>query len=726
MFNMHRVHSVLMASSIAAIVFASVQLHGQAKACRAIAPHDLNPAEKAYSDGYYQKAEQLYGQLLAQQPQDPKIAARLVEAFLHENKVSEAAEQINTAIAANPNAAAVLTAKAEVQVRQGLPWLATQSLDAAATADPCYARVHLVRSQIFHVDSMFASERAEIQKAYEIDVTDPDILMAWSRLMPAAQEIQGTVQALAKMKDLDAQTRNKAETTVHSLLPLLKETSQTCKVLPTVSSATLPLLPSESDGKHIDGFRVEVKFPKGTAKLVVDTAASGLYITKELADLNGFARAAGAPMGTAQADTVDIGPLEFHDCMVGVSDLPFAGKVDGFIGTDILDSYLITIDARNQKLILDPLPAETDVLPGNRARTGELADYEPVYHRRQYLLVPVTLDNKVRKLFALDTGMRMTAMASATAHAASDTKVNFTNPLPTKSGQAAQVYRDSFDLQFGSLARTEQSDSILAFEPSGIDHNTDMEVGGMLGFDLLGQLITHLDYRDGLVKFETPDSAQLAAKEKGSEKAEEGHSEQQCPSLAAEDIPINQTLELKVTGTLDSARLKPGKEIFAQVVNGLMYPGCTLDQNAVIYGHVTAVSSTRNPDGAELGLEFDHGDCEKLPKKALSLHLIALLPPPDASLDSLHGAVPTEVAGGARDISVTTASTTQYDTQLSEGGKPHTVHPGVVVGMPKLKLDPRGGPGCSAMITSSKRNVQLGTGAELILTLSQSVATGGH
>jgi hypothetical protein len=295
--------------------------------------------------------------------------------------------------------------------------------------------------------------------------------------------------------------------------------------------------------------------------------------------------------------------------------------------------------------------------------------------------------------------------------------------LQTKTGQPAQVYRDSFDFQFAAVSRTEQSGSILAFEPTGIDHNTDMDVGGMLGFDLLGQLTMHLDYRDGLVKFETPESGMSASKEKGSEKAGGEKEEQRCSTLATDDIPVKQTLELKVMGTLDSAHLKAGKEIYAQVVHGLIYPGCTLAEKAIVYGHVTAVSSKRNPDAAELGLEFDHGDCEGKSRQPLSLHLIALLPPPDVGRDSLHGAVPSEVAGGTRNIEITVAETDAYDAQLSNGGRPNTVHPGVVVGMPKVKLDPRGGPGCSAMITSSTRSVQLGTGAELILALS---SASGH
>ena len=704
---------------LAAAFQSLAHVHAQNPACRAVAPHPLNPAEKAYSDGFYPLAERLYAQALAEQPSDPALSARLIETLLHEGQLAKATEQINAAIAAAPNSAAVLTAQAEVQFRQGQPWLAAKSLDMASSADPCFARIHLVRSQVFRIDSMYASERSELQQAYDLDVTDPDILMAWSRTMPAAEQIEGTAKALDTMKDLDAPARTLAESAVQSMIPLLHEDSQTCKGLPSVPSASIPLLPTRNDGKHIDGFQIEVKFPKGPAKLQVDTATSGLFITQALADLNGFHRSIEAPVGTVQADWVTIGPLEFQDCMVGVSETPFPGKVDGFIGTDILSSYLITINSRDERLKLEPLPPRAGVLPGDRTNSAELAGYEPVYHRRHYLLVPVTIDNKIRKLFALDTGMRMSAMNSETAHSVSDIRVNFTNPLPTKSGSAARVYRDHFDLQFGTLSMDRQSGSILEFEPAAIAHLAGFDVAGMLGFDLLGQVTMHIDYRDGLVKFESPETTAAAPKKHGSDKTSGENEDTQCPAFDSADIPLNQTLELKVTGTLDSAHLKPGKEIYAQVMHGLIYPGCTLDLNSMVYGHVTAVSSMRNPDIAELGLTFDHGDCEGAARKPLNIHLIALLSPPDLSSASLHGAVPTEVAG-ARNISHTVAATTGYDARLIETGKPATVRPGAVVGIPRTKLEPLGGPACSARITSSSRSVQLATGSELIFTLSSS------
>jgi hypothetical protein len=41
----------------------------------------------------------------------------------------------------------------------------------------------------------------------------------------------------------------------------------------------------------------------------------------------------------------------------------------------------------------------------------------------------------------------------------------------------------------------------------------------------------------------------------------------------------------------------------------------------------------------------------------------------------------------------------------------------LVVGMSNLKLEPEGGPGCSARISSTNRDVELQTGVELILMM---------
>ena len=692
----------------------AIFVSAQSTVCPAVADHAVTPADTAYVNGEYASAEGLYTQALAQKPQDAEVSAGLVRTLLHEGKIAEAATQATSSVAGNPHSAAALTALAEVQLRQGQPWVGMQTLDAAAAAQPCFARTHLIRSRALRIDSMYASERAEIQRAYEIDPNDPDIQTAWRSIAEAAQEVQGVTDSLATAKDIDPEIRKKAEATAHSMLPLLSENSQTCQVLPSVASAVVPLLPLMPDPKHIEGYRVQAQFPQGEAKLILDSAASGFYVSRTLADANGWKHDPNAPEGTVHVDSVRIGPLEFRDCMAGVSDAPFPGKSDGFIGTDVFASYLITLDFRLAKMTLDPLPALAGILPGDRPEAPELAGFVPVYHRRHYLLMPVEFNNKSRKLFVLATGMQTSAMSSEAAHSVSNITVNFTNTEQTVSGTSVQFFREIFDLQMAGLPTIHQG-HVLQAAPGTMNRNAGFQIAGMLGLDVLHTMTVHMDYRDGMVKLD-PIEKDLESGHKGKKANEPEKAE--CPRVDSMDHPISTTIEASVTGTLDSGHLKPGKEIWVKALTGWKLPECSMEEGANLYGHVVAATSTKDGSSSELSLTFDHADCTGKGKKEISLQLIGLIGPPDEQ-QNMHDALPTEVAGGGRAIQAVVNGSSGIDDNLNPGGRPHTVHPGIVVRMPKIKLEPVAGPGCSAKITSTGHSVQLGTGAELILLMKK-------
>jgi hypothetical protein len=190
-----------------------------------------------------------------------------------------------------------------------------------------------------------------------------------------------------------------------------------------------------------------------------------------------------------------------------------------------------------------------------------------------------------------------------------------------------------------------------------------------------------------------------------------------CSRLADTATPVNATVEAKVDG-LDSAHLKLGKEIWFKVARGVSYAGCTLEADAAVYGRIQSVSSSKDPAAAELSLVFDHADCTGHAKQPLKLRLIAVVGPPDQK-HRMHSEMPAEVSGRGRDITDAVAGTNALDMELNPGGPPHTVRPGIVVGVPQLKLEPAAGPECSDKLTSSNSRIQLGPGSELILALTE-------
>jgi hypothetical protein len=290
------------------------------------------------------------------------------------------------------------------------------------------------------------------------------------------------------------------------------------------------------------------------------------------------------------------------------------------------------------------------------------------------------------------------------------------------------VYRDNFDFQFANQTLDRQG-HILELDPSAISHTSGIEVAGMLGFDMLHSLTMHLDYRDGLVKFESADSS--LPSHSGSVTASAAHqsaahesNDAECAASDTRDLPLNSALQAKVNGLLDSAHLKAGKQVIVTLVNSWEDSECTLSAGSILYGHVTSISS-KGSGTSEFSLMFDHGDCDGHEKKAISLRIIGVVAPPDAFV-GLHSVMPSQVAGRGRDISVTAQNMGSFalDENLNPSGPPHTIHPGIVAGYPKLKLEPLGGPGCSARFTSIEPSVSLGTGAQLLLTRQDSHAHG--
>jgi hypothetical protein len=693
----------------------------QAGACSEVPAHQPTPAETAYQQGQYEVAESLYLQALLGKPGDLELNSALVHTLLHEGRIAHAWTQADKAASDAPHSASALTSLAEVQLRKGQPWLAAQTLDTAAAADPCYARVHLIRSRIFRIDSMYASERAELDAAYKIDPTGPDIHRSWLHTVNPANDIVRIEESLATMPNLEPGIREKASASATAMMSLLSENSQTCQSSPIAASVTVPLLASHETVKQINSYKIGVEFAKGKARLIVDTAASGLYISRTLAETLGLQHAEGQPAGTVQADLIHIGALEFRNCMVGVSDTPFAQGVDGFIGTDVFAPYLVSLDFPQEKLELEPLPHYPDEqkssLPGDRYFGPGLKSYTPVYHKSQYLLVPVMIDKKDRRLFVLDTGIRLSTMTPEVAHSVSGTRLNFTNSVPSVSGPPLHIYRDSFDLQFANLS-LDHRDHILEFDPSTIEQSAGMEVAGMLGFDILQSLVIHIDYRDGLVRFDSSVSG-LAPAVVASPQAASSSSDGKAPAC---DQYSNQNgdhqLDSSILGGmvvgLDSKHLKVGQSIQAKVLREWIAPGCALAKGTALYGHVLAATASKSPGGSELAIVFDHGDCSGRPRQQLSLRVVGVVGS-DTAYSGVHNAMPTEVHGGARSISSTAASMGAESDADMNG--PKLIHTGAVVGAPHLKLVPEGGPQCSALLTSEQPSVHLGTDMKFVLTM---------
>jgi predicted aspartyl protease len=529
---------------LALAAFLPFSFPAQAATCPIADPHPLTPAELAMIGGNFTQAETLYREKIAGNPKSSESIAGLVRALLAEQKVNEAVSTVRAALASDPQSPELLTALAEVQYRQGLPWEVEKTVMLAQVKGVCYPRLHLVLSDYFRFNSYYATSLREIQTAHQLDPYDPAIQREWIQTLPLEQRIDELKKYLSA-NDTDVESVRRARYELAILQNRRENQGSSCHLASAVTSTDIDFTGIMIDAEHVRGWGLDVAFNGHKARLQVDTGASGLYISRSVAEHAGLKSVAksqasgigdkGAQTGyAAYADSIKIGNLEFKNCAVQVSDRGSIVGTDGLIGMDVFSSFLVTLDFPWHKLTLSPLPpypgaveapaslnteqesaptskadsADSSAAPAGVVAQGphdryiapEMKDWTKVYRIGHDLIVPASLNNKTMRLFIVDTGAFRTSISPAAGREVTKVHSDNMNQVKGISGNVQNVYTgDKVVVRFAHLQQ--ETDGMLSFDTSGLSRNLGTEVSGFLGFDLLHFLVLKIDYRDGLVDF---------------------------------------------------------------------------------------------------------------------------------------------------------------------------------------------------------------------------------
>jgi predicted aspartyl protease len=515
--------------------------------CHVVTAHEPSAAEKAYLSGDAKQAEALYREALGKSPHDPAAVAGLVRSLVREQKVDDASSMINAELTLAPDSVPLLVASAEVLFREGRVMDSAKTADKAFHADPCNPRLYLFRARLFRLNSMYASERRAIGTAHVLDPSDADVHGAWLRTLPLTQQIDEQKKLLATPIGLDPEERSQLEKTLPKIEDWASHPDKTCHLVSTVNSTELPLALIMAGGSsnpaagvmNGSSFRstwgLHVSLNETQAVLGVDTGASGLLVNRAIAERAGLTSKARIQIGgvgdqgpqggfVAPVDSIRVGSLEFRDCMVSVTDRKdVMNGMDGLIGTDVFRNYIITLDYPMRKFLLSQLPprpsdAENTVASLDTAGRDSLSagsaeqqdryvsptmrDYFPIFRSGHFLIVPVILNNKIERLFILDTGAFSTAISPDAARLV--TKVHGVDVSSAVRGLSGGVDKLSFSeaVNFRFAGIQQQNNDLFSWDMSGMSRATGLEISGFLGSTLLRQLTISIDYRDGLAKFD--------------------------------------------------------------------------------------------------------------------------------------------------------------------------------------------------------------------------------
>lgn len=528
-------------------------------------PQVINPeiaaADQLYRAGKFAEAEAGYQAVLKNDsklmPEEVVLAeVGLVRAMLRQQKIDEALDTVNTALATQPNAAALVAAKGDVQFRRGEMSDAEASYLTAKKLAPKEVHAYLGLARLYGSYSLYRRAYDQLQSAHEVSPEDIDVQRAWLRMLPRKERLAAMEAYLSGPHPDDEEETKWMTEYLGFLKATVDKPVHACRLISKVEQTETKLETMYGQDIHrMRGIGLSVRLNDRNVHLLLDTGAGGIMVSRKLAEKAGLTPISAVHYGgvgdkglqsgyTAVADHVRVGELEFQDCVISVSDKSSVGDEDGLIGADVFGTYLVDIDLPGMRLKLSPLPkrpedivAPTSLnsegeeqanseqkedivnevtpkdqktppltvkpsrrLPRDRYIAPEMADWTKVFRFGHAMLVLTSVNNSKAMLFGLDTGAFSNILSVRAGREVSKVSSEDRVRVHGVNGAVNKVYSsEKATLRF---AHFQQSNlGIITLDLSTISRHTGTEVSGFLGFAMLRQLEVELDYRDGLVDF---------------------------------------------------------------------------------------------------------------------------------------------------------------------------------------------------------------------------------
>src|SRR3984957_18082428 len=430
----------------------------------------MSAALKLYRAGKFAEAIAAYQGIVPAGGGEAAAAyAGLTRVYLKQKNVAAAAEAAQKAVALTPDHAPAIVAQAEVYFRQGKIPDAEAAFLKPLLACNLDARAFLGLNRIHQVSLNYKHAKSEIDQAYILDPADPDIRREYLDTLRGEARIQALEAYLSGDFGDDAELLNDMREELALLKGQAEHPQKRCTLTKKVTSTEVPLERLLQDPTHIRGYGLVVKVNGVNSKLMVDTGASGITIDRRIAEKAGVKALFETTLGgigdkgpgsafVGYADKIQIGDLEFQDCIIEVSTKRAALGDDGLIGANVFRNFLVDMNMPDEKLKLSELPrlpdeaeaptsldskASAEVHWHDRYVPAEMKDFTRVYIMNQKLIIPTSVNKSPSMLFMVDTGSFDNTFSLAAAREV--TKVNQEPDFQVKglSGNVKDVYSAS-------------------------------------------------------------------------------------------------------------------------------------------------------------------------------------------------------------------------------------------------------------------------------------------
>jgi tetratricopeptide (TPR) repeat protein len=459
----------------------------------------------------YDNAIELYRKILAQEPAADGYYG-LTRALLKSHRSKEAYAAADESLKRVPQTAAAQTAAGLAMFRKGDIPQAESFFRAAIKLDANYCGALSGLASIYSSVSKPKTARDLLHQAYATCPDDPTLMLARANTFKGAEHINALERVLAA---IDPESEEARGVQAHIASDRALGDRKTRRMISAYVPARIKLTHVMNGPNHLRGFGVRVQFnQRYTATLLLDTGASGISLAPKAAQKAGLELLSDESMGakgigdkkpedsfTYLAPEIRIGPLVFADHPVSVFRTAKDSDIDGLIGSDVFQKFVVSLDFPGLQLALEPYPAlaDDDSQDSNAIPEG----FHRVIRAGNHLLIATSVNQSPAKLFLIDSGSSSNLIDAEGAREFTGVHRDGSTGVRGIQGNVDRVSRaDRITLNFAGFRQ--DNPDLIAISLEKPSESMGVGITGVLGMPVLAQLKLTIDYRAGAVRLERP------------------------------------------------------------------------------------------------------------------------------------------------------------------------------------------------------------------------------
>ena len=514
----HRFVLLLLCLILAAPVFAD-------------ADKDRQKAEKSLRSGDFERAEQLYRDILKKDDRDAAARLGLSKALLKQRRLQDSFDHAARVIAVDPLSARAHSLLGSAILAAGDFRLSIEEFRTALTLDPNDALAIFGLAMVDFYENRMADAMVKLRRASSIDSDEPDYLFSLGQAAARSERYKEAADAYERFLIIAPRTDAERRARIRGLIDFLRYLGRQDSLYDTSGNRTE--VPFEAfDNRPI--LKIRINGSKTPLRFVLDTGSGMSVISEETARKlgikpvarGGLARAVGGggrfEIVYGYLNSMDIGDIRIEKVPVYIRQFyDLNTPVDGYLGIAALGRLTTAVDYGSRRMTL----VRSGKVPDLTAAVNRLAwrnsppetshpgiDLPLRTTASGFLSGEVTIEGIKKPLnFIIDTGATVSVLSERAAEL--DEAMAFIQENRMRVFGAAGVAENVKvallpKVVLGSYSREKISAAVLDLEP--INETAGFQQSGILGGNFLRHFRVIFDFQRAIIRFEPLDASRPA------------------------------------------------------------------------------------------------------------------------------------------------------------------------------------------------------------------------